>query len=102
MKFHTLALAAALAFGGVAFAAPNDTAKSPATPEASHSMKMKHHGSRHAVRHVANKHHHAMTMAKRHHARESMASSSRSDLNNGSSREARMDEALRKFRTSHS
>ncbi|MFC5498423.1 hypothetical protein ACFPOE_12835 [Caenimonas terrae] len=102
MKFHTLALAAALAFGGVAFAASNDTATAPSTPVASTSVKVKHHASRHAVRRVTKKHHRAMTTAKRHHGREYMASSTNSDLSNDTSREARMDEALRKFRTSHS
>ena len=96
MKFHAFALAAALVVGGAAFAAPNDAVKAPAMPDATPSVKLKHH----AVRHVAKKHHRAMTTANRHHMHNDVAFS-KSEPNN-TSRDARMDEALRKFRTSHS
>lgn len=103
MKFHTLALAAALAFGGAAFAAPNDTAKSTSAHEFSHSVKAKRHAVKHAARHHtkavrhAAKHHKAMHTAKRQHMRDHSASV-QTDVNSGS-REARMEEALRKFRS---
>lgn len=107
MKFQTLALAAALAFGGAAIAAPNDTAKSPTSPNLTHSVKVKHHATKHAVRHhtqavrhAAKKQRKAIKVAKHHHMQERSASL-RTDVNSGS-REGRMDEALRKFRTSHS
>ena len=75
MKFRTLALAAALAFGGAAIAAPNDTAKIRGGSELSHTVKVKHHHAtkhavRHhnkAVRHAVKKHHKARHVAKRHH-----------------------------------
>lgn len=105
MKFHTLALAAALAFGGAAFAA--DTAMAPVSPDTTHVVKVKPHATRHAarhhrkaVRHVAVKHHKAMRLA-RHHAMHEQSASVRTDVNGGS-RDARMDEALQKFRSSHS
>lgn len=103
MKFHTLALAAALAFSGAAFAAPNDTAKSPSAHEFSHSVKAKRHAVKHAARHHkqavrhAAKHRNAMHTAQRHHIRDH-AASVQTDVNSGN-REARMDEALRKFRS---
>ena len=103
MKVHTLALAAALAFGGAAFAAPNDTVNSPTAHEFSHSVKARHQAKTHAVRHHtkavrhAAKHHKAMHTAKRQHMRDHSASV-QTDVNSGS-REARMEEALRKFRS---
>lgn len=107
MKFRTLALAAALAFGGAAIAAPNDTAKIRGGSELSHTVKVKHHHAtkhvvRHhnkAVRHAVKKHHKARHVAKRHHMHNHSASV-QPDMNN-TSREARMQQALQKFR-SHS
>ena len=108
MKFQTLALAAALAFGGAAIAAPNDTGTSPARTKLSHSVKVKHHATKHAVRHhakavrhAARKQHHKAVKVSRHHQMHDRAASIPTDVNSGS-RETRMDEALRKFRTSHS
>lgn len=104
MKFHTLALAAALAFGGAAFAA--DTTMAPVSPDTTHVVKVKPHASRHAVRHhrkaerhVAVKHHKGVHLA-RHHAMHEHSASVRTD-GNGGSRDARMEEALQKFRSSH-
>ena len=99
MKFHTLALATALTFGGAAFAAPSDTAKAPAAPETTHAVKVNHHVTRHAARHASSKHH-LTHMAKRHHMHQGTAPS-QTDVNSGS-RQDRMDAALRKFRTAHS
>jgi hypothetical protein len=90
MKVRTLALAAALALGGAAFAAPNDSAKAPASPDPTNTVKLKHTATTHAVRHHAR-------VAKREAMRERSASL-QTDLNS-SSREARMDEALRSFRS---
>ena len=111
MKFRTLALAAALAFGGAAIAAPNDTTKIRGGSELSQPVKVKHHhvkhhhatkhGVRHhnkAVRHAVKKHHKARHIAKRHHMHNHSASVP-TDMN--TSREARMQQALQKFR-SHS
>ena len=104
MKFRTLALAAALAFGGAAFAAPSDTAMAPVSPDTTHVVKVKPHASRHAVlhhqnavRHVAVKHHKNVHLA-RHHAMHERSASVRTDVNGGS-RDGRMDEALQKFRS---
>lgn len=109
MKFQILALAAALAFGGAAFAA--DTSVAPVSPDSTHVVKVKPHATRHAtrhaarhhrkvVRHVAVKHQKAAHLA-RHHAMHEQSASVRTDVNGGS-RDARMDEALQKFRSSHS
>ena len=105
MKFRTLALAAALAFGGAAIAAPNDTAKIRGGSELSHTVKVKHHHAtkhavRHhnkAVRHAVKKHHKARHIAKRHHMHNHSASV-QTDMNY-TSREARMQQALQKFRS---
>lgn len=104
MKFHTLALAAALAFGGAAFAA--DTTMAPVSPDTTHVVKVKPHATRHAVRHhhtavrhVAVKHHKAAHLA-RHHGMHEHSASVRTDVNGGS-RDGRMDEALQKFRSTH-
>jgi Spy/CpxP family protein refolding chaperone len=106
MKFHTLALAAALAFSGAAFAAPKNTAMAPVSPDTTHVVKVKPHATRHAVRHqhkavrhVAAKHHKSVHQA-RQHAMHERSASVRTDVNGGS-RDARMDEALQKFRSSH-
>ena len=96
MKFQTLALAAALSFGGAAFAAPNDTAKAPVTTKTTHAAHVKHHVM-HASRHTK---HHMKQMAKRHHMDHGTAST-KTDVDSGS-RQDRMDAALRKFRTTHS
>jgi hypothetical protein len=109
MKIHTLALAAALTFAGAVFAAPSDTATAPVNPAATtaparHAARHLHRTVRHAsVKHhkiVAMKHHHATHMARHHGARETTASAS-TDVNAGS-RDARMEQALQKFRSSHS
>jgi Spy/CpxP family protein refolding chaperone len=106
MKFHTFALAAALAFSGAAFAAPKNTAMAPVSPDTTHVVKVKPHATRHAVRHqhkavrhVAAKHHKSVHQA-RQHAMHERSASVRTDVNGGS-RDARMDEALQKFRSSH-
>lgn len=105
MKFHTLALAAALAFSGAAFAAQNDTTMAPVSPDTTHVVKVKPHATRHAVRHhhkavrhVAIKHHKGVHVA-RHHAMHEHTASVRADVD-ANSRGARMDEALQKFRAS--
>ena len=102
MKFHTLALAAALVFGGAAFAAPNATAMAPVNRDTTHVVKVKPHMTKHAVRHhhkavrhAATKHHKSV-----HQTMHEQAVSVRSDVNSGN-RGARMDEALQKFRSSH-
>jgi hypothetical protein len=87
MKFHTLALAAAMTFTGAAFAAPMHHAHHM------HHASMKHH------RIVAMKHHHTMHMARRHEMRETTASV-RTDMN-ADSRDVRMEQALQKYRASH-
>ena len=99
MKFHTLALATALTFGGAAFAAQNDTAKAPAAPKTTHAVKVNHHVTKHAARHASSKHH-PTHLAKRHHMHHGTAPS-QTDVNSGN-RQDRMDAALRKFRTAHS
>lgn len=63
------------------------------------SVKVKHHATKH-VRHVAKKHYKAMKVAKRHHMREHVGTV-KTDVDS-TTRDARMEEALRKFRTSHS
>jgi len=132
MKIKTLLLAAVLACGG-AFAAPNDTAKSPADTRSDavkpsqtlkkkvHALKERHAARTHA-RHHAVRHHdraHAMRHDRDHrHAmqrqdrieREAMRHEMRrddarrmgargvdTDLNDRA-REARMDEALARYR----
>lgn len=97
MKFHILALATALTFGGAAFAAQNDAAKAPVAAKTStHTAKMKHRVTKHANRHT-NKKHHAKHMAKRHHMNQGTASL-KTDVDTGN-RQDRMDAALKKFRT---
>lgn len=107
MKFHTLALAAALLVGTAAFAAPDDTAKIPAGTDATQPVKAGQHVTRHAVRHhskaqrhAAAKQRKAQRVARRHPMRNHTASV-QSD-GTADSRAARMDEALQKFRSSHS
>ena len=102
MKFQTIALAAALSFGAAAaIAMPND-AMSPAVVK-HHSTKhaVKHHGK---VHHVAKVRHQHVKHAGRHHAAH-MASTSRYD-NDGAmsnvSREERMQQSLQKYRSNHS
>ncbi|MBC7437301.1 MAG: hypothetical protein H7332_14690 [Bdellovibrionales bacterium] len=106
MKFHNLALAAALVFGGAAFAAPNATAMAPVNRDTTHVVKVKPHMTKHAVRqhhkavrHAATKHHKGVHLT-RHQTMHEHAASVRSDVNSGN-RGARMDEALQKFRSSH-
>lgn len=106
MKFHTLALAATLAFSGAAFAAPNDPAPAPVKRNVTHVVKVKPHAGKHAKRHhgkavhhaAAMKHHEAMHGAHRQQGQDHMTAPA-SDMNSGS-RAARMDEALQKFRAS--
>ena len=90
MKFHTLALAAAMTFAGAAFAAPMHKAVHHA--HHMHHASMKHHKM------VATKHHRAMHLARHHEMRETTASV-RTDVNAGS-RDGRMDQALQKYRAS--
>ena len=102
MKFQTIALAAALSFGAAAAIAMPQDATSPAVVK-HHSTKhaMKHHGK---VHHVAMVRHQHVKHAGRHHAAH-MASTSRYD-NDGAmsnvSREERMQQSLQKYRSNHS
>lgn len=91
MKFHTLALAAAMTFAGAAFAAPVHHA---------HHAHHVHHASMKHHKMVATKHHRAMHLARHHEMRETTASV-RTDVNAGN-RDVRMDQALQKYRASHS
>ena len=102
MKFQTIALAAALTFGAAAaIAMPND-AMSPAV--------VKHHSTKHAVKHHGKVHHHVATVRHQHvkhagrHHRAHMATTNRHD-NDGAmsnvSREERMQQSLQKFRSNH-
>ncbi|MDQ6882425.1 MAG: hypothetical protein M3150_10055 [Pseudomonadota bacterium] len=98
MKIGTIALAAVLALGGSAFAATGSKASSASSAAGSHSSttrhaagkSMKHHasGMRHASRHQRD----AITTTTSGAGAEAVGSTSR---------EARMDQALQKFR-SHS
>jgi hypothetical protein len=94
MKIQALAIAVALAAGGAFAAAPNDTAKAPADTSmtsagtdtsAKPQKKMK----------AAKKHHAAKHAAKEH--KSNMSSASATDMNDRS-RQARMDDALAKYR----
>lgn len=123
MKLNTIALAAMLALGGAAFAAGNGASTAP-TPDSSTKMQSvakqgsdaresgnagssattgdatgstSGKSSKHASK--KSKKHHAARHASRHH-RENVASGRSTNMSD-SSREARMDEALRKFRATH-
>ena len=101
MKFQTIALAAALTFGAAAaIAMPNDAMATPAVKHHSTKHAMKHHGK---VHHVAKVHHKHVKHAARHH-RAHMVSTSRNDNSNpmsNVSREERMQQSLQKFRSTH-
>ena len=100
MKFKTIVLAAALAFGGAAaIAMPADTGMRTHKTHVKHHV-MKHHGK---VHHVAMVRHHHVKHAGRHHPAH-MASISRHDAYapmTNASREERMQQSLQKFRSNH-
>ncbi|MBI2772113.1 MAG: hypothetical protein HYX47_21015 [Burkholderiales bacterium] len=98
MKFRTLLIAASLAAGATAFAAPNDTAKAPAEPAAQSTTT----GAklpdviRHPIRHARA----AMHRHQRHQAASTTPAPQTSAADQG--REARMDQALANYRKTHS
>ena len=104
MKFRTLLIAASLAAGATAFAAPNDTAKSPSSTSdvVNHPIKHAKAGARH-VKHVAKREAHkarvAMHRHNRHHV-EHTASVPQTSVTD-QSRESRMDQALSNYRKTH-
>ena len=104
MKFQTIALAAALTFGAAAaIAMPNDAMATPAVKHHSTKHAMKHHGKVHHVAKVHHKHVKHVKHAARHH-RAHMVSTSRNDNSNpmsNVSREERMQQSLQKFRSTH-
>ncbi|MEP6791747.1 MAG: hypothetical protein ABI907_10270 [Ramlibacter sp.] len=103
MKFRTLLIAASLLAGAGAFAAPNDTAKSPATTTAGdvvrHPVKHVKMTARH-VKHVIKRDAHKANVAMHRHHRshmESTASVPQTSVTS-ESRESRMNQALANFR----
>jgi hypothetical protein len=97
MSIRALIIASAMCCGA-AFAAPNDTAKAPADTDASKPAVQKSSAKHHKK--MAKKHqakHHAM----RHHDRQPMASAPQTNVDD-QGRQARMDEALAKYRQQRS
>ena len=98
MKIQALAIAAAIACGTAFAAAPNDTAKAPETDTAAAAQKAP---AKHAVKKHAIKAHKVALHAKKHTQHMGASAAPMTDVNDNS-RQARMDEALAKFRRTHS
>src|SRR5438046_7807700 len=97
MKIQSLFIAAALATGAAVAATPNDTAKAPDTDTAATAKPAVKH---HKKTKVAKKHHAAKPVAaKQGDAKEAVAAPQVNLNDNG--RDARMEEALTKYRQSH-
>jgi hypothetical protein len=102
MKITALAIAALLATGTALAAAPNDTAKAPADTSATAAADSPDKPAKaHKKVKMSKKHHARHHAAKRHGTEMGAGAAPQTDLSDNG-RQARMDEALAKYRQTHS
>jgi hypothetical protein len=102
MKITALAVAALLAAGTAFAAAPNETAKAPADASATTTAAAPDKPAKAHKKMKMSKKQHAKHHAARRHGTEMGASASPLTDLNDNGRQARMDEALAKYRQTHS
>jgi transposase len=104
MKIQALAIAAALATGAAFAAAPNDTAKAPGTTVTTKKVTTHHRKVTKTTKtaKTANKQHHVARHTTKHRQSSTAASPAPQTDTSDRGRQSRMDEALAKYRQTHS